>query len=403
MPLPSIPYLPHLSAWLQRVAAEVHAHYEFHPLHPFALVGILFTLYLVERAIDFVFFHFATPWKPLQAYRRRGPKPTYALVTGASAGIGLGVAKALVKQGFGVIILGHKADELASAAAELRAALVLPQKEEEEEEEGEGGREGDNPVHQGGLGVEEEREEYVKTIVMDARTATPEEMEAQLRATIVDAELRVSILVNNVGSLPIALPAFRALATYSPTDIDDTIALNARFPTRLTTLLLPVLTHRGAGVDARGMSFGTHRRSLILNVSSGGMVGLPYLVLYSATKGFNHCFSRALARECEVDPATRHIDVLGVVPGDVQSQGNSVPASRWTTPTSDAFGWAIVHKADGAVGRGWREMYPHWLHHLQAMMMGIISEKSLTKFIRDVAVFKKDNINGLHPGKPKDD
>lgn len=379
MPLPSIPYLPHLSAWLQRVTTEIN--YEFHPLHPFALLGIFFTLYLAERAIDFVFFHFATPWKPLQAYRRRGPKPTYALITGASAGIGLGVARALVKQGFGVIILGHKADELASAAAELRAALVLP--------------EGADPA-------KVPPEAYVQTIVLDAMTATPAEMEAALRATVIDQELRVSILVNNVGGLPVALPALRPLATYSPFDIDDTIALNARFPTRLTTLLMPVLTHRGAGVDARGMSFGTHRRSLILNVSSGGMVGMPYLVLYCATKGYNFCFSRALARELEVDPETRHIDVLCVVPGDVQSQGNSVPASKWTTPTSEAFGRYIVEKTDGAIGRGWREMYPHWLHHLQAVMMGIISEKTLTKSVRDVAVFKKDKLNELHPGKPKD-
>lgn len=344
---------PHVVTWLKTGISNIE--YEFKPLHIFALIGILVVLYIVERAFDFVFFHFATPREALQGYKRRGPKPTYALITGASAGIGFGIAKALVKQGFGVIILGHKADELAEAASALRGALVLPEDADPTK----------IPV-----------DEYVKTIVMDAMTATPEEMEEKLRATIIEPGLRVSILVNNVGSIPITLPPFREIATYSPDDIDNTIAMNLRFPARLTTLMLPVITHRGSGVDAEGISFGTHRRSLILNLSSGGMVGIPYLVLYGATKAFNWSYSRGLAREMEANPSTNHVDVLGILPGDTRSQGNSFGVSNWA-PDAEQFGQCIVEKTDGAIARGWREMQPFWLHHLQAIAQNLISERTL--------------------------
>lgn len=379
MPVPEIPLFPRVTAWVRSVAAD--ARYEFHPLHVFTLIGILSVLYAAERALDFVFFHFATPRKPLAAYRRRGPKPTYALVTGGGAGIGLGIARALVRQGFGVILLGHEPDELAAAAASLRGSLVLPE-------------DADPAAVPPG--------EYVKVVVMDAVTATPEDMEAGLREVVVDGALRVSVLVNNVGSAPVAPPALRALATYSPDDVDDTIALNARFPARLTTLMLPVLAHRGAGVDARGMSFGTHRRSLVLNVGSADMVGVPYLVVHGAAKAFNYSFSRGLARELEMDPATRHVDVLAVVPGDVQSRGNSVVLSRWA-PDSETFGRWVVEKADGAVGRGWREMRPYWLHHLEDLLQPFASEKALTRGIQNIARAKRDIVAELHSEGPKDD
>ncbi|ROV99670.1 hypothetical protein VSDG_03002 [Cytospora chrysosperma] len=342
-------------------------------LHVLAFIGTLVCLAVLERTFDFISFHFTTPAKPLHSYRRPGPKPTYALITGASAGIGYGIAQALVKIGFGVILLGHKEDELARAAEHLQT--LIP---DEHRAQADG---------------------IVKIIVMNAQTATPEEMEDKLRATIIDGELRVSILVNNVGSNPIAPPAFRDLRTYSPEEIDAMIDLNARFMARLTALMLPVLVHRGAGVDERGMTYGTHRYSLILNMSSGGQVGLPWLVMYGATKAFNLAFSRGLSRELEADPETRHIDCLCVVPGDVKSQGNSMGNTRGS-PDSKTYGRYIVERVDGAVRRGWREMSPYWLHHLQVMAVNRLPERYVTRGVSDVNKAKIEACNAT--SKPKD-
>lgn len=353
-------------------------------LHVLAFIGTIVTLTIAGRVLDFLSFHFSTPAQPLSAYKRRGPKPTYALITGASGGIGYGIARSLVQNGFGVILLGHKEAELAEAATQLRA--LVP--------------EGHRGGNQDGR-VDAEAEEFVKTIVMDAQTATPAEMEAKLLAAVVEPELRVSVLVNNVGSSPIALPPFRELRTYSPGDIDGVIDLNARFMARLTTLMLPVLVHRGSGVNERGMSFGTHRRSLIVNVSSAGYIGTPWLIMYGATKAFNLGFSRGLSMELEANPETRHVDCVCVIPGDVRSQGNCMGVSKGA-PDSDTFGRYVVERVDGAVYRGWREMRPYWRHHLEGMLVNLVPERLVTQGITDLLVAKRDAWNAVL-SKPKDE
>ena len=181
-------------------------------------ITLLYSAYSISR---FLTFHLLKPSHPLWSYKRAGPEPTYALITGSSAGIGLGIAQALIKEGFSIILLGHLADELADAKLgllSLRSAAVI------------------------------------RIIVMDARTATLEEMTAAVKSI---ANLQVSILVNNVGGNPVKLPAFRTMDTYSVSDVDAVIDMNARFMARLTPMMLPVLGRKSRQQD----------RSLILSMS----------------------------------------------------------------------------------------------------------------------------------------
>jgi 17beta-estradiol 17-dehydrogenase / very-long-chain 3-oxoacyl-CoA reductase len=164
-------------------------------------IGALTLFYTAYYVTRFLTFHLISPSHPLRSYKRASPEPTYALITGSSAGIGFGVAQALVKEGFAIILLGHLPDELSEAKVTLQKLR---------------------------------RDAVVRTIVMDARTATGEEM-----ATVVQsiANLPVTILVNNIGGIPIKLPAFRVLATYSTEDVDAIINMNSRFMARLTSLM----------------------------------------------------------------------------------------------------------------------------------------------------------------------
>lgn len=67
---------------------------------------------LPPRRNQFLTFHLLTPSSPLQKYKV--PDTTaYALITGSSAGIGLGIAQELVAQGFGVILHSRLPEELA--------------------------------------------------------------------------------------------------------------------------------------------------------------------------------------------------------------------------------------------------------------------------------------------------
>jgi len=303
-----------------------------------AAIGALVSLRLLLWTANFISFHF---WRRstnnLAAYKRAGTD-SYALITGGSAGIGFGIARALVRQGFGVILLGHLPDELASAAKKLDSHRV-------------------------------------RTLVVNARTSTPEQL-SEAVASISD--LPVSILVNNVGGFPIADPPLRPLSTFSMADIDGQIDMNARFMARLTNLVLPLLS-KGRQND---------ERSLILNLSSAGRVGLPWLVMYCSTKAFNYAFSTALARELEDDPATAHIDSLAIVPGEVQSQANVMAKGAIT---ADAYGEAVVGGVDGAVRRKWREMRPYWGHDLQLSIgENVLPESWFTYFSREELRLKKN-------------
>lgn len=307
-----------------------------------AFIGGITTAYVVYAIYDFISFHFIKPSRPLQSYLHSG-SPSYALITGASAGIGLGIAQELVKHGFGVVLLGHLEEELGEAKK---------------------GIERDTP------GAD------VRIVVMDARTATSEEM-TQLVTSL--EKLNMTILINNVGGNAISLPPLRELATHSPSDVDVVIDMNARFMSRLTTLMLPLLTRPPKHPN---------NRSLILNFSSAGWVGLPWLTLYGATKAFNLSFSHGLARELASSPATSHVDCLAVIPGEVISQGNrkGVPESA---PTWDVYGRYVVSSVDGAVRRGNRDVIPYWQHDLETRILPWLDEGTRTKEIAKVAGWKK--------------
>jgi 17beta-estradiol 17-dehydrogenase / very-long-chain 3-oxoacyl-CoA reductase len=226
----------------------------------------------------------------------------------------------------------------------------------------------------------------IHLITMNALTATPEQMTAAISSI---SNLQISILVNNVGGNPITLPAFRLLSTYTCSDVDSVINQNARFMARLTALMLPLLTRKGEG------KVGGERkqRSLILNMSSAGLVGLPYLVMYSATKAFNLSFSIGLARELSSPLETQHIDVLAIIPGEVHSQGNSHGVSS-AEPTWIEFGECIVQKTDAAIRQGRRELRPWMMHDVKDWIFGVLSEGKKTRELGVVMRGKRDAFNG---------
>ncbi|KAG0646180.1 putative short-chain type dehydrogenase reductase y4eK [Hyphodiscus hymeniophilus] len=301
---------------------------------------------IIYSMLRFLTLHLIIPSHPLQSYKRSGPEPTYALVTGSSAGIGLGVAQALVKEGFAIILLGHLAEELAEAKSGLQA------------------------LRPGAV---------VRILVMNARTATPEEIKDAVQSI---ADLQLSILVNNVGGNPVRLPAFRPMATHSSEDIDAVINHNARFMARLTALTLPLLSRNSRPED----------RSLILNMSSAAWVGIPWIIMYGATKAFNLGFSCGLARELKASPDTSHIDCLAIVPGEVRSQGNCEGVSD-SEPRWDQFGQCIVDKADNAISRNQTHLHPWMMHDFQQKILAALPEGISTAALNDALGKKREAFN----------
>lgn len=311
-------------------------------------LGAVVAIQFAHTVFKFISFHFLLPSRPLQAYRRPGSKSgAYAIVTGGSAGIGFGIAQELVRQGFNLILHGYLPDELAESAAALRK--IRPSA-------------------------------LVQTLVLDARNATPAEMEAAVASL---ADLPVSVLVNNVGGNACALPPLRAMGTYTIEDVDNVMHQNAVFMARLTALMIPQLARR------RAQALPGAERSLVVTMSSGGRVGIPWLVMYGACKAFNWALSVGLARELAITPNTAHIDALCVVPGEVRSQGNSQGVSTHE-PTADDFGRNIVLKADKAISFGWRWMAPHWRHHIEIGLLDRLPEGIRTTGVNQQLKAKKD-------------
>ncbi len=199
-----------------------------------------------------------------------------AIVTGASSGIGLAVAKLLAEDGWGVTMAARRPEKLEAAYAELRDA--------------------GHDVQQvsGNLGVEED----IKRVVGAHR----------------DRYGRCDLLMNNAG-VGIGEP----VAELTTKKVDLQIATNLRS--------IP-LFYREA-VDMLRAAGAEHRNALVVNTSSiSGKRGEAWLSVYSATKhgvvGFTQAMNKELANDgvksCALCPGfvdTPMTDfVKGVVPAE---------------------------------------------------------------------------------------
>jgi len=164
-----------------------------------------------------------------------------AIVTGASRGIGPYISEVLGAQGVRLALFARSAEDLNAVAVRL-----------------------------GERGIE--------------ATPVPVDLtddEAVLAALAVAKQTlgHIDILVNNAG-----LDALGAFHTLSPARIDEVLHLNLRIPMHLTRLVLGdmVARHRGH----------------IVNVSSAaGTFGLPYQVVYAATKAALIAFTQSVRWE----------------------------------------------------------------------------------------------------------
>ncbi|KAL8377415.1 hypothetical protein RB595_008204 [Gaeumannomyces hyphopodioides] len=284
-----------------------------------------------------------------------GPR-AWALVTGASAGIGLGIAHELALLGFGVVLLGHKSDELSAAADAIRAEVGFTPSSSSSDSDNDSGSDSDSDSDDG--------RDPVRTVVMDAALATSAEMERALLGPVLGA-LNVTVLVNNVGGQQAPRdPAFQRLDGYKADEVDAILDLNARFMLRLTRMALPPLIAAAAASSSGGP--GGRRRALVLNVASAaGVVGIPGVAAYSASKAFVLCLTRALGREMAA--GGHAVDLVAVVPGDVGSQGNTAAAAG--SPGAREFARAVVATAGRAARRGQRELVPWPAHAVQVGLL----------------------------------
>ncbi|KAH8157173.1 hypothetical protein CIB48_g11084 [Xylaria polymorpha] len=244
--------------------------------------------------------------------RKYGGKGTWAVVTGASDGLGKEFATQLAAKGFNLLLVSRTQSKLEALQKELQAKYP---------------------------GLETD------SLAMDF-SAVDNEGDYDRLAKRVDS-LDVGILINNVGqshSIPVPF------TLTDNTEMENIININCRGTLKVTRIVAP-------GMQSR-------RRGLILTMGSfGGWMPTPLLATYSGSKAFLQFWSAAVAAELKPD----NVDVQLVLSYLVTTAMSKVRRPSLFIPSPKPF----VRAALGKVGVGsWHNTAytytPHWSHALMA-------------------------------------
>lgn len=185
----------------------------------------------------------------------------YVLITGASSGIGLELARIFSREGFNLVLTARREERLTNLKEEL------------------------------------ENSHSVKVHVLVADLSKSDAPDS-LFQFCTNQDLQIDVLVNNAG--------IGDYGFFSEADWDKTatmIDLNIKSLTQLTHLFLPGMIERGTGK--------------IMNVAStASFQPGPLMSVYYATKHYALAFSEALANEV----ADYDITVTALCPGPTQSE-----------------------------------------------------------------------------------
>jgi short-subunit dehydrogenase len=231
----------------------------------------------------------------------------WALVTGASAGIGTEFARALARDGMSCVLTARRADRLQALASELESAFA------------------------------------VHTRVVPLDLSAPDGADRLVDAV---ADLDIAMVVANAG--------YGLAGRFEKQDaarLRDLVQLNCAAPVLTINRLLPRLLARGRG-------------AVIVVSSVAGHQPVPFNAVYSASKAFDLVFGEALWAELQGSG----VDVLVLQPGPTVTEFQEVAGE---TPHEGESPVQVVGVALNALGdqpsviSGWR----NWLQSNAAVRL----------------------------------
>jgi short-subunit dehydrogenase len=197
-----------------------------------------------------------TPWKG-----------KWALVTGASAGIGVALARELAAGGTNLVLTARRTDRLEKLARELAS------------------------THK------------ISAEIIAADLAQPN-APGEILAFTLAKKMEIELLINNAG-----FGSYGEFANSDTQRLLDMVQVNCAAVVHLTRLYLPDMVKRGRG-------------DVLIVASTASFQAVPYLSTYAATKAFDLLLAEGLAEEMK----PYGIRVCALCPGSTESEFHEVAA-----------------------------------------------------------------------------
>jgi short-subunit dehydrogenase len=253
----------------------------------------------------------------------------WALITGASSGIGAALARELAAHGAKLILTARRRDRLESLAAELAA---------------------NSPGTQ------------IETRIVVADLNDPSAPQQIFDATA-GAGLAVDILVNNAG-----LGQFGAFCSSDADQEFSSVRVNCEAVVRLSRLFLPPMVERRRGW-------------MLVVASTASFQPVPYLSTYAATKVFDRFFSLGVAAEVE----RFGVKVTALCPGTTESEFIQVAHAERFLNRNLQSADDVARIAIRALARGQRTIVPKWSGKATAFLVRFLPVNLITGFVEKFA------------------
>ena len=237
---------------------------------------------------------------------------SWAVITGASDGIGKGYVFELARRGFNIVLVGRNEEKLGKVVQELKAAVPQVQ---------------------------------TRVVVADFNNAYKEGFAEEIHSQVTG--LDVSILINNAGTAA-GSKYFHEVPTQTIVNI---VMTNCLAHALINRVFLPQLAVRA-------------NKSAIINTSSlAGSLPIRYGAIYSASKVFHDYLSRGNTYEHP------NLDILSVKPGSVATKMANYRDPSLTSITVEEYVQATLSKV-GSVNHS----YGHWKHCLLGYLLEYLPE-----------------------------
>jgi len=226
----------------------------------------------------------------------------FAIITGASRGIGAEYAHVLASQGHDLLLVARDEERLTQLSHELETSHSI----------------------------------HAHVCVLDLAQS---QSAHQLFAVARNYRQTPDLLINNAG-----FGLYGKFISHSLPRIQEMLQLHIQTVVESTRLFLPGMIERGSGS--------------IINVSSiAGMLPIPYLAEYAATKAFLNSFSEALAEETQSTGVHIQACCPGQTETDFHASAGFLPSSPLSMQTASEVvrvSLAALQKNQTVVTIGWQ-------------------------------------------------